>query len=193
MAESRDVVVIGGGQAGLAAGYFLRRSGLSFAILDAGEAPGGAWRHAWDSLTLFSPAQWSSLPGWPMPVPADGGYPPRDAVIAYLAAYEARYALPVRRPVRVAAIRAAGDALQVSVGRHRLGRPRGDQRHRHLGASLHPRLSRAATASPAGRSIRRPIAGRRISPGCGCWWWAAAIPGRRSWPRCPASPPAPSG
>jgi cation diffusion facilitator CzcD-associated flavoprotein CzcO len=113
VAESRDVVVVGGGQAGLAAGYFLRRSGLSFAILDAGAAPGGAWRHAWDSLTLFSPAQWSSLPGWPMPVPADGGYPPRDAVIAYLAAYEARYALPVRRPVRVAAIRTAGDTLQV--------------------------------------------------------------------------------
>ena len=68
VAESRDVVVVGGGQAGLAAGYFLRRSGLSFAILDAGAAPGGAWRHAWDSLTLFSPAQWSSLPGWPVPV-----------------------------------------------------------------------------------------------------------------------------
>ncbi len=113
MAESRDVLVVGGGQAGLAAGYFLRRSGLSFAILDAGEAAGGAWRHAWESLTLFSPAQWSSLPGWPMPVPPGGGYPPRDAVIAYLASYEARYALPVRRPVRVAAIRAAGDALRV--------------------------------------------------------------------------------
>lgn len=111
--ESLDIVVIGGGQAGLAAGYFLRRSGLSFGILDGGEAPGGAWRQAWDSLTLFSPAQWSSLPGWPMPVPPGGGYPPRDAVIAYLAAYEARYALPVRRPVRVSAVRAAGPHLRV--------------------------------------------------------------------------------
>ncbi len=113
MSDRLDVVVVGGGQAGLAAGYFLRRSGLAFAILDAGEAPGGAWRHAWESLTLFSPAQWSSLPGWPMPVPPGGGYPPRDAVIAYLAAYEARYSLPVRRPVRVTAIRDAGDALGV--------------------------------------------------------------------------------
>ena len=113
MPEALDVVVVGGGQAGLAAGYFLRRSGLRFAILDAGEAPGGAWQQAWDSLTLFSPAQWSSLPGWPMPAPAGGGYPPRDAVVAYLAAYEARYALPVRRPVRVAAIRAAGERLRV--------------------------------------------------------------------------------
>ncbi len=106
-----DVLVIGGGQSGLAAGYFLRRTALSFTILDAAEAPGGAWGEAWDSLTLFSPAQWSSLPGWAMPVPPDGGYPPRDAVIEYLKAYEARYALPVRRPVRVVAVRQARDGL----------------------------------------------------------------------------------
>jgi cation diffusion facilitator CzcD-associated flavoprotein CzcO len=106
-----DVLVIGGGQAGLAAGYFLRRTALSFAILDDGAAPGGAWRHGWDSLTLFSPAQWSSLPGWPMPAPAGGGYPPRDAVVAYLAAYEARYALPLRRPVRVTALHRGAEGL----------------------------------------------------------------------------------
>lgn len=106
-----DVLVIGGGQAGLAAGYFLRRTGLGFAILDAGEAPGGAWRQGWDSLTLFSPAQHSSLPGWPMPPSPGGGYPPRDAVIDYLSAYEARYALPLRRPVRIVAVRRGGDAL----------------------------------------------------------------------------------
>ncbi|NGM22791.1 NAD(P)/FAD-dependent oxidoreductase [Roseomonas stagni] len=106
-----DVLVIGGGQAGLAAGYFLRRTGLAFVILDAGAAPGGAWRHGWDSLTLFSPAQHSSLPGWPMPVPPGGGYPARDAVIDYLSAYEARYALPVRRPVRITALRRGADCL----------------------------------------------------------------------------------
>lgn len=105
-----DVAVVGGGQAGLAAGYFLRRAGLVFAILDDQPGPGGAWRHAWDSLTLFSPAQWSSLPGWPLPPPPGDGYPPRDAVLDYLAAYEARYGLPVRRPVRVAAVRRDGGA-----------------------------------------------------------------------------------
>lgn len=108
-----DVLVIGGGQAGLAAGYFLRRTGLAFEIWDAGETPGGAWPHAWDSMTLFSPAAHSSLPGWPMPAPEGGGYPPRDAVVAYLAAYEARYSLPVRRPRRVTAVRAGTDALVV--------------------------------------------------------------------------------
>ena len=51
---------------GLAAGYFLRRNGPAFAILDDQLGPGGAWSHGWDSLNLFSPAQWSSLPGWPM-------------------------------------------------------------------------------------------------------------------------------
>lgn len=117
MSEALDVAIIGGGQAGLAAGYFLRRTALSFAILDDAAAPGGAWRQGWDSLTLFSPAQWSSLPGWALPPPADGGNPARDDVLAYLAAYEARYALPVRRPVRVAAVhRAPGGLLQEGAG-----------------------------------------------------------------------------
>ena len=110
-----DVVVIGGGQAGLAAGYYLRRTSLSYVILDAEEGPGGAWRHGWDSLTLFSPAQWSSLPGRIMPRGA-GEYPTRDETLAYLADYEQRYALRVERPVRVLAVRrdlTAGDALVV--------------------------------------------------------------------------------
>jgi putative flavoprotein involved in K+ transport len=62
-----DVAVIGGGQAGLAAGYFLRRAKADFVILDAQSRPGGAWRHGWDSLRLFSPARYSPLPGWWMP------------------------------------------------------------------------------------------------------------------------------
>ncbi|WP_408871643.1 ArsO family NAD(P)H-dependent flavin-containing monooxygenase [Falsiroseomonas frigidaquae] len=108
-----DVAVIGGGQAGLAAGYFLRRTALRFAILDEGAAPGGAWRQGWESLTLFSPAAWSSLPGWAMPPAAEGGNPSRDDVLAYLAAYEARYALPVRRPVRVGALRRVAEGLRL--------------------------------------------------------------------------------
>ncbi len=62
-----DVVVIGGGRAGLATGYYLRRQNLDFVILDARPAPGGAWQHTWDSLHLFSPAAYSSLPGRLMP------------------------------------------------------------------------------------------------------------------------------
>jgi putative flavoprotein involved in K+ transport len=103
-----DVVVIGGGQAGLAVGYYLRRAGVSFVILDAQSAPGGAWQHGWDSLHLFSPASASSLPGWLMP-PAGDTTPSRDEVVAYLTQYEARYQLPVRRSVQVEMVE-RGDA-----------------------------------------------------------------------------------
>jgi len=104
-----DVVVVGGGQAALALGYYLRRTGFSFVLVDAGEGPGGAWRHGWDSLRLFSPAQSSSLPGWPMPASAVE-FPHRDEVLDYLARYEARYELPVRRPLRVTGVhRAPGE------------------------------------------------------------------------------------
>ena len=58
-----DVIVIGGGQAGLATAWYLRRTGLNHVVLDAGPLPGGAWRHSWNSLRLFSPSSWSSLPG----------------------------------------------------------------------------------------------------------------------------------
>ncbi|HEX7239889.1 MAG TPA: ArsO family NAD(P)H-dependent flavin-containing monooxygenase [Longimicrobiaceae bacterium] len=112
MSEALDVVVIGGGQSGLAVGYHLRRTALRFAILDAAPSPGGAWLRAWDSLRLFSPARWSSLPGWLMPGGTDE-YPTRDEVLAYLAAYEERYQLPVRRPVLVRAVRREGERLAV--------------------------------------------------------------------------------
>ncbi|MDQ3024544.1 MAG: ArsO family NAD(P)H-dependent flavin-containing monooxygenase [bacterium] len=108
-----DVVVIGGGQTGLATAYFLRRTGLSFVLLDGEDGPGGAWRHTWRSLRLFSPAAWSSIAGRKMPSRPDG-YPTRDDVIDYLAEYEQRYRLPVERPVRVDAVRPEGERLMVS-------------------------------------------------------------------------------
>jgi cation diffusion facilitator CzcD-associated flavoprotein CzcO len=95
-----DVIVIGGGQSGLAMGYYLRRSGLSYIILDNQKESGGAWLHTWKSLRLFSPAQWSSLPGMIM----TGGsehYPTRDVTIEYLKSYETKYNLPVKRKVDV--------------------------------------------------------------------------------------------
>ena len=116
-----DVAVIGGGQAALAVGFALRRSGLTFVLLDDQDGPGGAWLHTWPSLHLFSPAQWSSLPGWMMPRAPSAGpdaYPTRRDVIAYLTAYERRYELPVARPVRVDAVTRGDDCLhlETSVG-----------------------------------------------------------------------------
>ena len=111
--QNRQVIGIGGGQSGLAVGYFLPRTGLDFEILDANQGPGGAWLSTWDSVHLFSPAQWSSLPGWPMPPVLGGGCPGRDHVAAYLAACEERYRLLVRRPVRVGAVERAENRLLV--------------------------------------------------------------------------------
>jgi putative flavoprotein involved in K+ transport len=114
--QAADVVVIGGGQAGLSVGYYLRRTGLSHLILDARERPGGAWLHGWDSLRLFSPAQWSSLPGWMFPGPPSR-YPTRDEVVSYFEQYEARYDLPIERPVAVSAVRRRAGGLTVETDR----------------------------------------------------------------------------
>ena len=102
--RKKQTLIIGGGQAGLAIAYFLRRHNLAYTILDSEERPGGAWQHGWDSLRLFSPAQWSSLPGWPMP-PFNEGYPTKAHTINYLAEYEKRYQIPVERPVKIRTIR----------------------------------------------------------------------------------------
>lgn len=98
-----DVIVIGGGQSGLATGYYLRRTGLSYVILDDQQNEGGAWLNTWDSLKLFSPAEHSSLPGWLMPKDTEE-YPSKEHVIRYLADYEAKYKLPVERPVVVSEV-----------------------------------------------------------------------------------------
>ncbi|MFF5935181.1 ArsO family NAD(P)H-dependent flavin-containing monooxygenase [Streptomyces sp. NPDC012508] len=116
MTQVVDVVVIGGGQAGLAAGYHLRRLGLDFVVLDAQAEPGGAWRHAWDSLHLFSPAAYSSLPGRLMPPQSGETYPTAAHVVSYLTDYERRYGLPVVRSVRVEAVHRDGEFLRVEAG-----------------------------------------------------------------------------
>jgi thioredoxin reductase len=109
-----DVIVIGAGQAGLATSYYLRRAQLDFIMLDAEASAGGAWRHTWDSLHLFSPAAFSSLPGWMMPVTDSGKFPSRDEVIHYLTRYEERYQFPIERPVKINRVSDDGDYLTVS-------------------------------------------------------------------------------
>ncbi|MFE7094319.1 ArsO family NAD(P)H-dependent flavin-containing monooxygenase [Streptomyces erythrochromogenes] len=113
MTQRADVVVIGGGQAGLAAGYHLRRLGIEHVILDAQAAPGGAWQHTWDSLRLFSPAQHSSLPGRLMPTQPGELYPDAAHVVGYLTDYEKRYALPVQRGTWVEGVHRDGSGLRV--------------------------------------------------------------------------------
>jgi putative flavoprotein involved in K+ transport len=115
-----DVLVIGGGQAGLAMGYHLAQSGRSFQIVDAGAEVGAAWRSRWDSLRAFTPAQYDNLPGLPFPAAPDT-YPGKDDVAGYLRAYAAHFELPVRLNTNVTSLtrgdrgyvaKAGGEALE---------------------------------------------------------------------------------
>ena len=115
-----EVIVIGGGQAGLAAGYHLSRAGIPFLILDAGTHAGESWRQRWDSLELFTPARYSSLPG--LPFPGDPGhYPGKDEVAGYMQDYARAFALPIRHGTRVSSLeRCAGGGyrLETDSGRY---------------------------------------------------------------------------
>lgn len=107
-------LVVGGGQAGLATAFYLRRRGIEHVVLDEQTRPGGAWLHTWDSLRLFSPAAYSSLPGWPMLPTTSDGYPGAAHVVDYLARYEQRYDIPVRRGERVTAVHVEDGGYQVA-------------------------------------------------------------------------------
>ncbi|NAZ75892.1 NAD(P)-binding domain-containing protein [Kineococcus sp. T13] len=114
-----DAVVVGAGQGGLAAAFFLERAGLEpgrgFVVLDADAEPGGAWRHRWPGLTMARVNGVHDLPGFPLG-DVDPAAPAREVVPAYFAEYERRLGHPVRRPVRVLAVRSAGPRLLVDTG-----------------------------------------------------------------------------
>src|ERR1700704_5927010 len=114
MTERREVIVIGGGQAGLARGYFLAEQGRRFTILEAAEAPAAAWRARWDSLRLFTPVRYSSLPGLSFPGDPDS-YPGRDDVASYLTEYARHFALPLVLGSRVRSVRRAEDRYRVEL------------------------------------------------------------------------------
>ena len=110
-----DTVVIGAGQAGLAAGYYLKRAGLRFALLDAAEDIGASWQQRWDSLRLFTPARYNGLPG--MPFPGERySLPTKDEVAGYFKAYAHRFDLPVRLQTPVASLRAAHGRYVLTTG-----------------------------------------------------------------------------
>lgn len=115
-----DVIVIGGGQAGLSVGYYLKRADVDFIVLDNQTQSGGAWLHTWPSLRLFSPALMSSLPGKLMPKAKEGQYPHRNEVLSYLAEYERHYQLPIYRPHKVTSVErdTTHNCLKVSDGKY---------------------------------------------------------------------------
>ena len=114
-AERHKVIVVGGGQAGLSVGYHLARQGIPFVILDAGAHVGDSWRARWDSLRLFTPAQFDGLDGMPFPAPA-GTFPTRNQMADYLAAYARRFNLPVRNGVTVDGLWRVKDGYRLRAG-----------------------------------------------------------------------------
>jgi putative flavoprotein involved in K+ transport len=115
MDQHHGTVVIGGSQAGLAVGYHLKQRGLPFVIVDEHDRIGGAWRKRWDSLRLFTPGRYDSLPGMRFPGPPSS-YPTKDEIADYLEAYARAFELPVRTGSRVDRVSKAGDRFAVRCG-----------------------------------------------------------------------------
>ena len=106
--EHFDTIVIGGGQAGLAAGHHLAARDADFVILSADARIGDSWRHRWDSLRLFTPAAHSGLPGMAFPA-QPSHFPDKDEVADYLERYAERFDLPVRANTQVTSLARDGE------------------------------------------------------------------------------------
>ena len=116
--EQFETVIVGGGQAGLAAGYHLAKQGRPFVILDANERVGDAWRKRWDSLRLFTPAHFSRLPGKRLPM-TSWSFATKDEMADYLEDYAEQFELPVRTGVRVDGLTKINGGFELTAGDHR--------------------------------------------------------------------------
>jgi putative flavoprotein involved in K+ transport len=106
------VIVVGGGQSGLAAARALSELRMRTVILEASDRPTGSWPRYYDSLRVFSPAGYSSMPGMPFPGAPDH-YPSRDEVTHYLEQYAARLDVEIQTNTSVETIHQDGNAFLV--------------------------------------------------------------------------------
>jgi putative flavoprotein involved in K+ transport len=113
--QSFETVIVGGGQAGLAAGHQLQKRGRSFVILDASERVGDPWRKRWDSLRLYSPARYDGLPGLRFPGKRTA-YPTTHEMADYLESYAAQFELPVRSRTEVDTLSRERDRYVLTAG-----------------------------------------------------------------------------
>ncbi len=118
MTEQVEVVIIGGGQAGLALSYYLNQLGRTHLVLEQGRV-GEVWRSGrWDSFTLNTPNWMTQLPGFPYQGDDPDGFLPREDIVAYLEQYAASFHAPLQCGVRVTAVRQhpGGDGYLVEAG-----------------------------------------------------------------------------
>jgi putative flavoprotein involved in K+ transport len=117
--ERIDTVVIGGGQAGLAVGYYLSQQKRDFVILEANSHVGDSWRKRWDSLRLFTPTGFNHLPGMPFPKSANR-FPSKDEMADYLESYVAHFQLRMLFNTKVIELAREGDCYLIAAGTLRL-------------------------------------------------------------------------
>ena len=166
-----DVVVVGGGQAGLAIGYHLAQQQRRFTILEAADTPAAAWRERWDSLKLFTPVRYDSLPGLPFPGEPGHAIPGRDDVVAYLTDYARRFELPVELNSRVRAVQPNDrGGYRVELDDRTYETDQVVDRHGAVPGAAHPADGREP------RSRRRPVPQHRVQVA-----EARSRPGRCSW------------
>ena len=191
--EQHEVIVIGAGQSGLAASYHLAMAGIDHVLLERGERVGDVWRARYDSLRLYSPARYDSLPGLSFPIDPLA-FPSGHQMGDYLEDYVRHFELPVRTCVTVQGLRACSPTarLRDHHGRRRLQRPAGDPRDRSLPASVRARRS-PTSSTPASRSCIRPTIATPTSSRTDRRWWSVPVTrartspsswrprGRRSW------------
>jgi putative flavoprotein involved in K+ transport len=115
MQPTHDVVIIGAGQAGLATAYYLQQLGVHALLLEATSTIGEVWRGRYDSLRLFTPSQYSNLPGLAFPAPADH-YPTKDEVADYLRAYAEKFDFNILYDARVTRLTKTADNFEVTLG-----------------------------------------------------------------------------
>ncbi|MES1048793.1 oxidoreductase [Bacillus thuringiensis] len=99
-----DLIIIGAGQAGLTMGYYLKQEGYNFLLLEAGKQVGNSWRNRYDSLQLFTPRSYSSLPGMAL-IGEKNEFPYKDEIATYLEEYARHFQLPVKLQTEVLKIK----------------------------------------------------------------------------------------